>query len=184
MSRDYTLVVAWRNGNLKAGEDLFDENAEKLGRWIAGQLGFDAPELVDDIVGETFYRVAKKIDGFRGEATFYTWLCSIAHLVRLEMAKKEVRYVSVGDISESVFSKEISYFGNPEEIVINLEESAAMKAAFATLKPEHQQILEYRLIEHLKYEQISQMTGRSIDSLEKANRTALKALEKNFREIY
>ncbi len=180
MNRDYTLVMAWRKGDMKASEILFDENSAKLGRCLAGKYSH---EETDDIVSETFCRAVEKLDKFRGESSFFTWLYSIALLVIKEMTRKEVRYEKSVDI-ESVLFSSISYYDNPEEVVLHFEKAACMRAAYAALKPEYQDIIYYRIISDLDYKTISARTGRSIDSLEKARRNAGHAFEKKFLEIY
>ena len=50
-------------------------------RWCAafcGACSARTPELADDLAQETFIKAHRGLRGFRGAASFHTWLCAIA----------------------------------------------------------------------------------------------------------
>jgi len=70
--RDHDLVDALRRRESLAAERLvsrYGERAYRLARGITGD-GPDAEEVVQD----AFWAVVRKIDGFRGESAFGSWL--------------------------------------------------------------------------------------------------------------
>ena len=73
--RDDSLVAALRRGDPTAAEDLvaaYGDRASRLARGITGNAQ-DAEEVVQD----AFLSVIRRIDTFRGDATFGSWLYRI-----------------------------------------------------------------------------------------------------------
>ena len=73
--RDDSLVAALRRGDPTAAEDLvaaYGDRASRLARGITGNA-HDAEEVVQD----AFLSVIRRIDTFRGDATFGSWLYRI-----------------------------------------------------------------------------------------------------------
>ena len=73
--RDDSLVAALRRGEPTAAEDLvaaYGDRASRLARGITGNAQ-DAEEVVQD----AFLSVIRKVDTFRGDATFGSWLYRI-----------------------------------------------------------------------------------------------------------
>jgi len=73
--RDDSLVAALRRGEPTATEDLvaaYGDRASRLARGITGNA-HDAEEVVQD----AFLSVIRRIDTFRGDATFGSWLYRI-----------------------------------------------------------------------------------------------------------
>ncbi|MBI4499673.1 MAG: sigma-70 family RNA polymerase sigma factor [Gemmatimonadetes bacterium] len=71
---DADLIAAWRGGNEGAAAELVRRHARALARFL-GAAG--AGEDVEDLVQETFFRAFRKIDGYRGGASFRTWVIAI-----------------------------------------------------------------------------------------------------------
>ncbi len=68
------LIRAWREGEETAAAELVRRHARALARYLsAGGAGDD----VDDLVQETFFRAFRRIETFRGEASFRGWLLAI-----------------------------------------------------------------------------------------------------------
>ena len=73
--RDDSLVAALRRGDLTAAEDLvaaYGDRASRLANRITGNAQ-DAEEAVQD----AFWSVIRKIDTFRGDAAFGSWVYRI-----------------------------------------------------------------------------------------------------------
>ena len=85
---DQTLAAAKAGGDW-AWRELYRGTAPALARYLRAR---GVPD-VEDIVGETFLRVVRHLDGFAGdEAAFRTWLFTIArHLVVDGVRRRERR---------------------------------------------------------------------------------------------
>jgi RNA polymerase sigma-70 factor (ECF subfamily) len=70
------LLAAGRAGDPAALEQLLSRHQQALYRLCCGVLG--RPEEAEDAVQETFLRALRALPGFRGDASFRTWLFRIA----------------------------------------------------------------------------------------------------------
>jgi RNA polymerase sigma-70 factor, ECF subfamily len=87
---DAALVVAYRRGDERAAATLVARHGAALGRFVSasGALAGD----VEDLVQEAFFRAFRRLDGWRGDASFRTWLLTIAgNLVRDEFRRRKGR---------------------------------------------------------------------------------------------
>ena len=73
---DVSLVAAYRGGEERAAADLVGRHGPALGRFLFSS-GAAAEEL-DDLVQETLFRAFRRLDTWRGEASLWSWLLTIA----------------------------------------------------------------------------------------------------------
>ncbi len=89
---DPGLVAAYRDGNERAATELVRRHAPALGRFLYSS-GAHRSE-VDDLVQEAFFRAFRRLDGWRGAASFRSWLFRIgANLLRDEHRKRKGRQI-------------------------------------------------------------------------------------------
>ena len=84
------LVARLRDGDHEAARALYDAHVDRVFRICYRFAGED--HLAQDFTQETFVRAFTKIDTFRGEAAFGTWLGSIATTVSLNGLRKVKRF--------------------------------------------------------------------------------------------
>lgn len=95
---DRELVAAWGDGDNAAGSALFERYFDQLYRFFRNKVD----EGVDDLIQQTMLACLKGLAGFRADATFRTWLFTIARheLYRHWRARqKRQTDVDVGAIS-------------------------------------------------------------------------------------
>ena len=91
---DPALVAAYRSGDQKAATELVGRHAAALGRFLYS-LGADRDDL-DDLVQETLFRAFRRVDSWRGGASFRSWLLTIgSNLLRDEIRKRKGKLVSI-----------------------------------------------------------------------------------------
>jgi RNA polymerase sigma-70 factor (ECF subfamily) len=73
---DHALAAAYRAGDEGAATELVRRHAPAMGRFLYSS-GASRDEI-DDLVQETFFRAFRRLDGWRGEASFRSWLFTIA----------------------------------------------------------------------------------------------------------
>jgi len=78
---DLELVERARGGDQVAFRDLYDRNVDRIYRLAYRMAGED--DLARDFTQEAFLRAYQRLDQFRGDAAFSTWLHSIAVSVSL-----------------------------------------------------------------------------------------------------
>ncbi len=89
---DAALVEAYRNGSEAAASELVARHARPVARFLysAGARESD----VEDLVQEALFRAFRRLESWRGEATFRSWIFSIArNLLRDEFRKRKGRQV-------------------------------------------------------------------------------------------
>ena len=75
MSEDLRLLTAWCEGDLEAGSDLFRRHSEGIFRFFRNKVDSGA---VADLVQQTFLACVESRDRYRREASFRTYLFTIA----------------------------------------------------------------------------------------------------------
>lgn len=76
---DRQLVLAWKDGDRKAGSTLVRRHLPALHRFFVNKVGSQAE--VEELVQRTFTACAEGIERFREDASFRTWMFAIARNV-------------------------------------------------------------------------------------------------------
>lgn len=84
------LIRRTLEGDGDAARELYDAHVDRVYRICFRMAGED--HLAQDFTQETFVRAFTKLDTFRGEAAFGTWLGSIATSVSLNGLRKVKRF--------------------------------------------------------------------------------------------
>ncbi len=86
---DLELARAWRRGDRAAGEQLFERHYAAVARFFRNKVG-DSDGVADDLVQKTFLACVEGLDRYREQASFRTYLFSIAYrlLCRLYRARR------------------------------------------------------------------------------------------------
>jgi len=84
------VIARVRAGDAVAERQLYDAHVDRIYRLAYRLAGDD--DLAQDFTQETFIRAFERIEGFRGEAAFGTWLYAIATSVTLNGLRKVKRF--------------------------------------------------------------------------------------------
>src|SRR5574337_196088 len=99
---DGELLDQWRSGDATAGQSLFSRYFDSVYRFFVTKC----PNEADELVQATFFACLRAKDSFRGEATFRTYLFTIArhelHRVLREHRRDERLDFDVSSILELV----------------------------------------------------------------------------------
>ncbi len=168
---DFVLIREYNKGNEAAFEKLILLHKEKVRNLIF--LTLNDSEFVDDIFQDVFISVYKKLNEFRFESKFTTWLYRITvNKCRDYLRKKRVRsiFVPIKDSHENVRSS-----GIREDIDIPSLVQKAIKRLPDKLKIP----LVYRDIDGLSYNEIAELLGCEVGTVKSRifrARESLKAL--------
>jgi RNA polymerase sigma-70 factor (ECF subfamily) len=89
---DHSLVAAYRGGEERAAAELVGRHGPAVGRFLYSS-GAAAEEL-DDLVQETLFRAFRRLDTWRGEASFRSWLLTIAsNLLKDHFRSRKDRHI-------------------------------------------------------------------------------------------
>lgn len=151
--RDAQLVEAALAGDRNAFGDLVARYQDRLFNTLLRVVG--SHEDAADAAQDAFVQAFTKLDSFRGESQFYTWLYRIAMNVALSRQRRRRPTASVDHVKESVGDEPLDAGEGPEETVLSQERVEHVQAALSNLGDEHRQILVLREIEGFAYEEIA-----------------------------
>ena len=124
-----------------------------------------------DIAQEVFIKAFKKLRGFRGSSSFYTWLYRITINMAIDHARKKRHIVNV-DYDEQILEDPPSDAGvprprqvNPLESLERAELNETIMEAIAELPEEQRATVVLREIEDLSYAEIASVLGCSIGTV-------------------
>ena len=88
---DLDLVRLAQAGDVEAFGELVERNRRAVFRAALACVG--SPAEADDVAQEAFVTAFQKIEGFRGEASFRTWLLSITWRKAIDRRKSVTRWM-------------------------------------------------------------------------------------------
>lgn len=163
-SKEKELINSFLNGN----ESSFNEIIKKYQKniyWQARRMVGNHLDA-DEITQEVIIVIYKKLKNFKFQSALKTWIYKITLSRTLNFLKKQ-KLKKIFNFSEM---SNLSYRNN-EDIIENFEQKEKVEKIQNKLKglPDKQrEVFILRHFEELSYEEISQITGKSIGGL-KAN---------------
>jgi len=94
---DAVLVAAYRGGDERAAAELVRRHLGAVGRFLYSAGA--GPSDIEDLAQEAFFRAFRHVAGWRGDASFRSWLCTIAsNLLKDEFRRRKgFRVVSLSE---------------------------------------------------------------------------------------
>jgi RNA polymerase sigma-70 factor, ECF subfamily len=167
------LVIRLRAGDESAFETFAGHYIAGLYRFALRRLDHDR-ELTRDIVQSTVCKVIEKLDGFRGEAPLFTWMCACcrneiaAHFRRTGRRPKEVELT--GD-----FARDETEGADASELV---------HAALDRLPPTYARALEWRYLDGLEVADVAQRLGLTYKAAESLLSRARSAFREGYEQLH
>lgn len=180
MDPDRTLVDRALAGDLRAFEALVERHAGVVHRVAARIVG---RAEADDVSQDAFLRAFHRLDRFRGEAPFRSWLLQIAHnaAVTTLARRRDEPVASVAD--EAPAAERPVQARPPAERLERRERRDRLEGKLAQLAPAHRAVLVLRDVEGLTYEEIATVTDAPLGSvkgrLHRARRELIELLRTN-----
>jgi len=162
---DVALLVAYRNGDVRAFERLFARHSEKI-RVLALRYLRDAAEA-DDVVQETFLRLLRIADTVDAGFNIMAWLHRVAANICLSHLRS-ARRVQLVDTAGAELSGEQDRrrLGQPEEAWEITHARELFGQLVARLPHQQRQCLVMREIEGMSYRDIATRLSVSPGSIE------------------
>ena len=131
-------------------------------------------EDADDVVQNTFIKVFRNLDKFKGDAKLYTWIYRIATNESLTYLKnRKKRYSESIDDSESNIENNLvadAYFdGNSIQILL--------QKAIIALPDKQKAVFNLRYYEEMPYNDMSEIMETSVGALKASYHHAVKKIE-------
>jgi RNA polymerase sigma-70 factor (ECF subfamily) len=178
---DVRLLERCRRGDPSAFETLFRKYQAYVYNISLGMLG--NPEDASDVTQDTFLRLHRNLNSFRGDASFSTWLYRVAvNLCITELRRKsrsrfrfldDVLHEDEGRIQEEPLP-------SPEDAIDADDERRVVHDALRALPPDYRAIMVLRHFQQLAYEEIAEVLGLTLSQV----KTRLFRARKMFKDRF
>ena len=149
---DAALVAAYRRGDERAATELVRRHAAPVGRFLYAS-GAESSD-VDDLVQDTFFRAFRALDGWRGEASFRSWLFTIGgNLLRDEFRKRKGRQMF------SLEDRDLPDRADPSADLAAAEAEQRVRDGLATLPRLQREVFLRRAQQGGDYQEIAAALG-------------------------
>ncbi len=153
---DSELIERFRNGDPSAFEVLVLQHQDRIYNLCRYML--QDPQDAQDAAQDVFLKAYRGLNGFRPDASLYTWLYRIAVTTCLDYKRKSRREVFRSEhLTEDLPSDEPS----PEQLYESGEISESIQLALQKLPEKLRAAIVLREIEGLSYEEIAEVLHTS-----------------------
>lgn len=157
---DETLLAAYRDGDVAAFETLFRRYQGPLRRHLTHMTNDHA--AAEDLVIETFARLAAHRDDFRAGAAVRPWVYTIANNLARNRHRRErlTRWLPLAALDVQPAAHLV-----PAPSGTRSELAERVVAAFAALPERQREVCSLRLLSELSLEEIARATGAAIGTV-------------------
>jgi RNA polymerase sigma-70 factor, ECF subfamily len=157
---DWDLVQKCQAGETSAFQELVSRYQQKIFMVVLGLLR-DREESMD-VAQEVFFRAYRKIKGFKGGSSFYTWLYRIAVNMAIDAQRRQKRNpLEFRENMDAVLEEQNEVEKDPFSNVHDKELSTGLTAAINDLTAEHKAVIILRTVEGLSYKDIGEILSCS-----------------------
>jgi RNA polymerase sigma-70 factor (ECF subfamily) len=155
---DLQLVDLARGGDVLAFQQLYQRHRDRIYGLIWRLSGGDGA-LAEDLLQEAFVRAWQKLDSFRGESRFFTWLHRLSANVALSDRRSRVRRAR---FETAMDDSVMDYTMGAKDV--SAGKCADLEQAIGRLPERARAVLVLHDVEGYKHEEIANMTGMAVGS--------------------
>ena len=167
---DQTLVERLRGGDKSAFEELMLRYEERVYRLAMGMMRNREDSL--DAVQDAFLNVYRKIDTFKGESAFSTWLYKVALnsiYMKLRSRTRHEATESLEDLEKILDPSQVrvlmparGWSDRADEVLLRKELALQLREAVAALPEDYRAIFTLREAEELSNQEVADILGLSL----------------------
>lgn len=174
MTEETTLVSELQQASTKeaAFRTLIAQYKERL-YWHIRKIVLSHDDT-DDVLQNTFIKIFKSIDNFKGESKLYSWMYRIATNESITFLNKKAKQNSV-DISE--YQQQMVSNLKSDDWFSGDEIQLVLQKAIATLPQKQQLVFNMKYFDNMKYNDISEVLETSVGALKASYFHAVKKIE-------
>ena len=139
------------------------------------------PEKAEDATHDVFLKAFRKMDQFRGDSSFRTWLyrITINHCRNLQQAWHDRHMISNAD--DAIWESATTKTDSPLRVLETKELGQRIQKALDALPDEYRLLLLLVADEHMSYEQVATLTEQTPDAVRGKLHRARKAFTIHFQ---
>lgn len=172
---DLPLVERFRAGERRAFDELVRRHQRAVWHLARRYVRNDAD--ASDVAQQCFVRAFRGIGGFRGAATFRSWLYRIAINLSINHLRDHARQ-KAEELAEDAATARAT---GPQRIIAG-EDQAALRAAIAELPPKQRMVLELRIYDELSFKEVAELADCSENAAKVNFHHAVKRLRERLGE--
>ena len=155
-----------RKGDIGSYQRIYDSYARKVLNFIYRMV--HSPEEAEDLTQETFVVVYQKLRTLKDINRFEPWLFRIArNFVYQKYRKRAPSTVSIDTPNEDgrLMPEPVDGRKNPDEALQTEELEGVISDVIAGLPEKYREVFVLAALQHLSYEEIADIVGRSLPSV-------------------
>ncbi|PHS15368.1 MAG: RNA polymerase subunit sigma-70 [Kangiella sp.] len=189
INKDETLIDKALGGSERSWVGLV-KRYEGLVYNYCLRMTFNSSDAMD-LMQEVFLAVYRNLPSYRGQGQFKGWMMRIAANKTTDFLRSRGRNPlhRAGEVTDDSFdndglfqSRASSHTIDPASHLAQTNKNQQIKEVLNKLSDDHKQVVELKFFQHFTFEEISQQTGVSVNTLKTRLYTALNKL-KGFSEI-
>ena len=175
MTTDQDIIRIYREGGREKAFRLLVQTYQERLYWHIRRMVLDHDDA-DDCLQNTFLKVWRSLDNFRGDAQLYTWLYRIATNETLTfLSRQQTRGEYTGLDAADRLSSDPWFDGDRVQ--------EALQKCIAKLPPRQKAVFLLRYYEEMPYEKIAQVLETSEGSLKASYHHAYEKVKASMKEM-
>jgi RNA polymerase sigma-70 factor (ECF subfamily) len=182
---DALLIERAQAGDARAFRELVERHQRRA---FAIALGLVRDEQdAREIVQEAFVRVFRRLDGFNGSSSFFTWLYRIVKNLAIDLLRRasrremELEEPHSSELWEPL-SSDLGF--DPSDELTRRELAERIGKALDALPPYHRGVILMREVEGMSYEEMAEAMGISKGTIMSRLYHARRKLQRALRDCY
>ena len=132
---------------------IYDEYFQNVYKYVYSLCRNET--IAEEITQETFYKVLKNIDKFKGDCHLFTWICQIAKNTYFTYCKKENKYISAETLENLMLETE-----GFEEGILDKEQARRLHIFLHELPEPYKEVFSLRVFGELPFSQIGELFNK------------------------
>lgn len=179
MTDEQILLLLQNETSKERGFRLLVEQYQERLYWHIRRMVTEH-EDANDVIQNTFIKVFRSIDRFKGNSALYTWLYRIATNESITFINSRKKKATADlDSEDNNLSNQLeadNYFDGDQAQVL-------LQKALRALPEKQRLVFQLRYYEELSYREMSDVLDTSVGALKASYHHAVKKIESYFREV-
>jgi RNA polymerase sigma-70 factor, ECF subfamily len=184
---DEELMKLYKKGDNNAFRIIMSRYQKPVYNFLYRLLGNS--ELAEEAFQETFLRVIKSVSDYKPTARFSTWVYTIARNYSIDV-KRKGRFRNHYSL-DSMTAPDSTYSGDEilrseahvSETAVAHDLDKHLRRILDEINPEQKEVFLLRQFQEMSFEEISKVTGSSLNTVKSRMRYAIQTLQKRFSEL-